>query len=101
MSCPPADDDDICTNCGKAMTVPGLNRSYPPKRDDAGRPICPHCGGFTKTDIKIDFGPGGPYKTARATLAAIERDMWAIFNGDDYDEHDHEYEEDEEYDEDD
>lgn len=35
---------DNCQKCGKAMTVQGLNRDYPPKRDSMGRAVCPHCG---------------------------------------------------------
>lgn len=35
---------DNCRKCGKALTVQGLNKSYPPQRDAAGTVICPHCG---------------------------------------------------------
>ena len=40
---PPANTDK-CSKCGKDLETVGLNHTYPPKRDDMGRAICPHCG---------------------------------------------------------
>jgi hypothetical protein len=36
-------DPSKCTKCGKDLDFVGLNKTYPPKRDDMGRAICPHC----------------------------------------------------------
>jgi hypothetical protein len=37
-------DPSKCLNCKKDLAIVGLNKTYPPKRNAAGDPICPHCG---------------------------------------------------------
>ena len=39
----PADDGN-CAKCGKELSFVGLRQVHPPKRDEQGRVICPHCG---------------------------------------------------------
>lgn len=99
----PAGDPDNCPKCGKAMTVLGLNRTYPPKRDDMGRPICPHCPATAPPS-----GPPSVMRTAFCvdggyTALMSIHDHWIVKRRSDYgdyDEHDHEYEDDKEMDDD-
>jgi len=61
---PPADNSK-CEKCGKDLDTVGLNRTYPPKRDDMGRAICPHCGHTQCTDsamATIQWSDGNQYK---------------------------------------
>jgi len=49
-------DPSKCAKCAKPLETMGLNRTYPPKRDDMGRAICPHC-----TTVQPGGIDGGPY----------------------------------------
>jgi hypothetical protein len=81
---PPADPSK-CTKCGKDLEIMGLRQPYPPKRDDMGRAICPHCttvqpggtgpasglGGFAMSDsVLTQQGGNARWMTAEEIIQA-------------------------------